>query len=147
MLSPLETRRQIVHLMLGLIVAVSIYFGFLEVSELLAIFLAGILISIISRKHKIPIIDWFLDRFERADTKTKFPGKGAIYFFVGAFFSVTLFEKDVAAASVLILALGDSIAPLIGQFGRIRHPFSDAKFLEGMLAGIIAAFVGASFFV
>lgn len=147
MLNPLETRRQILHLIFGLIVSVFVYSGFLGVAELLSIVSAGIIISIISKKYKIPVIIWFLDKFERADAKAKFPGRGAIYFFAGALLSVLLFHKSVAAASVVILALGDSVAPLIGQFGRIRHPFSDAKFLEGMIAGIIAASIGASFFV
>ena len=60
---------------------------------------------------------------------------------------VFFFPKDVALASMIILALGDSIAPLIGRYGRIRHPFSKKKFLEGAIIGFIAGFIGAIIFV
>lgn len=147
MLSPLETGRKILHLVLGLMTAVLVYYGFLGPAELFTLIAAGIIVSVISVKRKLPAISWFLDKFERADAKAKFPGKGAVYFSAGALLSVLLFERSVAAASITILALGDSVAPLIGQFGKIKHPFSDVKFFEGMVAGVIAAFIGASFFV
>ncbi len=147
MLSPLETGRKILHLVLGLMVAVLVYYGFLGPVELVILIATGVIISAVSVKHKLPVISWFLDKFERADEKKNFPGKGTVYFCIGALLCVLLFEKSVSAASITVLALGDSVAPLIGQFGRIRHPFSDAKFLEGTIAGIIAASIGASFFV
>ena len=59
---------------------------------------------------------------------------------------VLLFPKDIAIASILILAFGDSISHVVGKFGSMKHPFTDKKFLEGFVAGSIAAFI-ASFIV
>ena len=51
-------------------------------------------------------------------------------------------------ASVMIMSLGDSVAPMVGQYyGKIKHPLSDKKFLEGTIAGTIAAFLGAVVFI
>ena len=68
-------------------------------------------------------------------------------YLIGALLAVILFEKDIALAAIIILALGDSFSRLIGPFGKIKHPFNNTKFLEGVIAGIIAAFLGAILFV
>ena len=70
-----------------------------------------------------------------------------IFYLLGSFFAIVLFPRDIAAASIMILALGDSFSRLVGPFGRILHPFDDTKFVEGLVAGAIAGFVGASVFV
>ena len=50
-------------------------------------------------------------------------------------------------AAIMILALGDSFSRLIGPFGKIKHPFNNTKFLEGLIAGLIAASLGAMLFI
>ena len=60
---------------------------------------------------------------------------------------LVLFEKDIAMAAIIILALGDSFSRLIGPFGKIKHPFNDKKFLEGVIAGMVAAALGAMLLV
>ena len=77
-----------------------------------------------------------------------FPGKGSFFYVLSVLLVLVLFDKDIAMASIIIMALGDSIAPLVGQYyGKIKHPLSDKKFLEGTLAGGIAAFLGALIFI
>jgi len=48
---------------------------------------------------------------------------------------------------MLIMALGDGFATLIGKTGKIRTIFNKKKTLEGTVAGTIAAFVGASLII
>ena len=48
-------------------------------------------------------------------------------YFIGAIISLFLFEKQIALASIMILALGDSFCHL-GKFGNLKHPFNDLKF-------------------
>ena len=65
----------------------------------------------------------------------------------GVFLAMVLFPKDITMAAIIVLALGDAIAPLVGQYGKIKHPLSEKKFLEGTIAGALVAFVGALIFV
>lgn len=108
----------------------------------------GIILSFISKKTKIPVISWFLKTMDRREHMETTPGHGAIYFVLGSFLSLLLFQKDIALASIMILAIGDAISSLVGiHFGRIIHPLNKKKLIEGTLAGIILAFVGAVIFV
>ena len=44
----------------------------------------------------------------------------------------------------MVLAFGDSISHMYGlHYGKIKHPLSNRKFLEGTIAGFIAGFIGA----
>ena len=139
----LEFRRQIFHAVFGLVLVSLIYFDYLNLIYLLYLLLIGLIISLIYMKREINAIKWFLDRFDR---KEGIPGRGAITFLIGTVLSLLLFEKDVALASIMILSLGDSIGHL-GRFGRIKHPFNENKYIEGVLAGILAGGIGAAIFV
>ncbi|MBS3097898.1 hypothetical protein J4209_03845 [Candidatus Woesearchaeota archaeon] len=144
----LEIKRQLFHIFFGILILVLINFDVLTPLILLIFIIIGIFISLISKKFKIPLIYWFLQNFEREENIRKFPGRGVIYYLIGSLIVVGFFRKDVALASIAILALGDSISHLVGRFkGAIKHPFTDKKFLEGALAGMIAAFVGSVLFV
>ena len=71
-----------------------------------------------------------------------------LFFLLGSFLAVLLFPKDIALASIMVLAFGDAISHLFGvHFGKIMHPLSDKKFLEGAIAGFFAATVGALLFI
>ncbi len=78
----------------------------------------------------------------------KFPGKGAITFFIGALLANIFFPKDIAAASMMILALGDPISHIIGiYYGKTKTKFGKRKFFEGTMFGMLAGFAGAIWFV
>ena len=47
----------------------------------------------------------------------------------------------------MILAFGDSVSRLVGPYGYLKHPFHNEKFFEGVIAGALAGFIGALFFV
>ena len=143
-----ETGRNVFHVIAGLAVAFLFYLGIIDVWALLAVTLCGFALSVARRRKKVPVIDWFLRRFEREDVMGKFPGRGAFYLFLGMLLSAALFPRDVACASMAILALGDGVSPIVGMHkGRIRHPLSPGRMLEGSVAGFIAAALGAMLFV
>ncbi|MBU0470820.1 MAG: SEC59/DGK1/VTE5 family protein [Nanoarchaeota archaeon] len=150
MLTKKELRRQIFHTLLGVIVILLISIGILSPLSIFLIILVGMMISMISKRIKIPFVSFFLKHFEREEAMKKFPGKGVIFFFVGVLLSLQLFEKDIALASIMVLSLGDSVSHLIGKsFGRIKNIFNGdgKKLLEGTLAGTLAGFFGALVFV
>ncbi len=140
-----ELRRQIFHVILGITITTLLAFDLIGPWTLLTILSIGIILSYISLKIRIPLITKLLETFERPGDH---PGKGAICFFIGALLAIKLFPKDIALASIIILSLGDSISHYLGAFyGKIKHPLSDVKFIEGSIAGIIVSFLGALFFV
>ncbi len=143
----MEIRRNVFHLIIGLLIVLLVYLDLLTPFLIGIIILIGLLVSLITRKYKLPGIDWFLKTFDREEDIKQIPGKGIIFMFVGAFIAVFFFPKDIALAAVIILALGDSVSRLVGPFGYLKHPFHSEKFLEGVIAGAFAATLGAMFFV
>ncbi len=144
----LEFKRQLFHLFFGLAIVFLLGYDILNSSILLFLISIGLVISFLSKKHKIPVIWKFLEIFDRKEDLKKFPGRGVIFYLIGCFIVVLLFPKDIAMASIMILAFGDSVSVIFGaRYGKILHHLTNKKFLEGALAGLIAAFIGASFFV
>jgi dolichol kinase len=73
-----------------------------------------------------------------------------IFFFAGVLLVIKLFPKDIALASIMVLTFGDSISHLVGErFGRIKNIFNgrSRKLFEGTIAGTLAGFFAAVFFV
>lgn len=147
MLTKLEMKRQVLHILFGVTIVSLLLLDILTAEILFTIFIIGLIISYFSRKEKIPIIYHFLKVFDREKDIKEFPGKGVIFYILGSFLAVTLFDKDIAMASIMILAFGDSISRLMGPYGYLKHPFHSEKFIEGVIAGAIAGFFGALVFV
>lgn len=145
----LEIGRQMFHLLVGVFIAGLLYFDVINSIGLLVLLGIAIILALIYRKWKIPVISWFVNRFERPENIKGFPAKGAIFFLIGILLSVKLFTKDIALASIMIVSLGDSVSHIFGRkFGKTKNPIgSERKKLEGTIAGIIAGFVGALVFV
>lgn len=150
MLKSLELRRQLFHACLGIALTLLLFYGIFTATHLFVILVIGIILALLSKQYRIPIIAKFLDIFERDNVKTDLPGKGAIYFFVGALLAIKLFPMDIALASIMILALGDSISHIVGKnYGKTQlwiNKHND-KLFEGTVAGIILGFFGAYGFV
>ena len=143
-----EIRRKMVHMALGLILALLIQIGLLGAYSLGIITAIGFWLAYLEKKRRLPFLSTLLDIFERNALRKVFPGKGLLFFLLGSFLAVLLFPKDIALASIMVLAFGDAISHLFGvHFGKIIHPFSDKKFLEGAIAGFFAAAMGALLFV
>ncbi len=148
MLEEFEFRRKAFHTSLGIMLVLLIRFGVIGWMELLFLAISIIIFSMLIKKYRIPIIYRLLEMLERKKHLQGFVAKGLLFYILGAFLVVFLFPIDIALASIMVLAFGDSISHIFGvKFGRIRHPFNSKKFLEGMVAGTIAGFFAALFFV
>ncbi len=147
MISKLEIKRQLFHMGAGLLMAALVSYDLINEYFLFLFLCFALFLSVMSRKYKIPIVWMALKNFDRDKDRKDFPGKGAIYSLVGYLLAIVLFPKDIALAAIMITALGDSIGPLIGHFGRYKHPFHNTRYFEGLIAGIFAGFFGAMFFV
>lgn len=146
-LTRLEIKRQILHIILGIILVVLIYFDIVDYIVLSAMAIIFFIVSLLSKRYKIPLFCWFFKHCERPEQMKRFPGKGPLFYLIGALVVVLLFEKDIALASITILTLGDSLSHLIGSMGKMPHMFTKKKKFEGVLAGGIAGFAGALLFV
>lgn len=144
MAQDLELRRQIVHLLLGIVIVVLVSYGVLDINKLFIILLIGIIVSFTSKKKDIYGLRWWLKNFDRKNDPI--PGYGVVTYFLGCIIVLGLFREDVALASIMVLAFGDSFCHL-GRFGRINNPFNRHKFLEGTVIGIVMGMIGALFFV
>ncbi|MAF51228.1 MAG: hypothetical protein CMH64_04010 [Nanoarchaeota archaeon] len=140
----LELRRQAFHILLGVGLVVLLNFNIIDLTDLFVVFIFGVIISIFSSRYKIPVIEWFLENFDRKNSKIR--GQGVLTCFFGAMVVLLFFEKNIALASILILTLGDSFCHL-GKLGKLKYPFSDKRFVEGLIIGIIVATLGALIFV
>jgi len=147
MLTRLEIKRQLLHIFLGITLVNLLFFNLIDVKILFVFFILVLVLSLLSKKFQIPIIYNILNTFDRKKDLEKFPAKGAVFYLFGTFLVVLIFPKDIAMASIMILALGDSISRLVGPYGYLKHPFTNRKFFEGVIAGAIAGFFGALFFV
>lgn len=141
----LELRRNIAHLLLGT------FFAFLVVSlphELVlvgnAVLISGLIVaSFLHQRYNIAFLTWLFTHFDRP---SKFTAKGAITFFVGTFIAVLLFAPLYAALSILVLAVGDSLATIAGHYAG-KHALFKKKTLEGTITFFICAFAILVFFV
>ncbi len=149
----LESRRKLFHIASGAFSIIALRYLGLNIIHISLILIIGIGLSSLSRSYRLPILGWFLDRFDRPDEKV--PGRGAITYLLGIFMLLIIFGKsDITYASITILALGDSVSSLVGMrlersssLRKTRHPLSERKLLEGTLFGFAAASLGAMLFV
>jgi phytol kinase len=135
----LELRRKLSHLAFGVL------FAFLLISpwRVVAIIISGSLIIIMlaaaylhQRFHVA-----FLGRvFAQYDAPRRPATKAAVTFFAGCLFAMLLFPPLNAALAILVLAVGDSVAAIIGQYAG-KHKLFNGKTLEGTSSFIIAALV------
>ncbi len=149
----LETKRQLIHAS-GIVVALYVRWSY-NALGFLAPFatLAGTIIFLYlaaeahKRKLRLPVVSALIDAAERPEAIEKSPASGALFFFIGSLFSLLLFSSNinVVCASILILAIGDSVSTLIGKkFGRSKIFYNPAKSLEGSISGFVFAFLGAA---
>ena len=140
----LELRRQLFHLLFGILLVALLHMGIMTPFLLIGLLMLGIILSLLSLSFRLPLITWFLESFDR---KSPIPGQGALTYVIGCIIALYLFPKNIALASILVLAVGDSVSVMVGQsFGKKKSPFN-ARFIEGTIAAIIAATIAASVFV
>jgi phytol kinase len=132
-----ESNRQIVHLLFGLGIAgfVSIFDRQVTVAVLvLALFLGFILSDALSRGYYVFFVSEIIERLERREAV---PGKGALFFALGALFCLIFFPSGVAFIALVVLAVLDSTTTIAGvRYGKTK--IYNNKSLEGSLIGIAA---------
>lgn len=134
----LELRRQILHLIVGLILAFAVYFEIFGVRSLIAIMAFGIILSFAALKINIPFVSQSLDYFERDKDRFILPGRGVILLFLGATLVLFLFPLKIAFVAILITAVGDAVGPVAGTYlGRLPLPWNKSKHYEGLLFAIV----------
>lgn len=146
-LNQFELRREIFHILTG--ISIFLLLMFVKYSEFILFFalIIGIILSFAVMKARVPIISRMLKLFER-EKNMNLPGKGLLFFVAGALFVFVFYERSVALASILILTLSDPVAHFVGEnFGKTKVEISEDKNIEGSLAGILLATIGASFVV
>jgi len=144
----IEAKRKLFHLLFGIILVILLLYGFLNKTHLFFLIIISIILSAIIKNHKIPILGWFLNEFEREKDIKKFPAKGLIFYLIGAYLVLSFFPMEIAMASILVLAFAEPTSYLFGiKYGKTKHPLHNKRFLEGWTAGIIAGFIGALVFL
>ena len=126
------------------------YYTWGFIIPLLSLVLAIIILYLLSlgykNKFRVPVLSNIIDATERPEVIEVSPARGALMFLVGSTITLVLFSFNIAivAASIAVLAMGDSFSTLAGKrLGRHRIPYNKEKSLEGTLFGFIAAFAGA----
>lgn len=142
----IEYRRQAAHLLFGVGLSILVGFHILTPFTLGLILMTGFLcIAYIKSGGRIPLFSKVLLIFERQHHFDKFPGRGIFFFVMGSFFASLLFSTEIAVASILILAFGDSITNIVGKYyGRYPLWFNPKKNIEGPIAAALFAGFAAS---
>lgn len=125
-------------MLFGLLICTFLYFAdrSIAIYTFVAVIFIGVVIAdAISRGIKVPLFSYLIEKLERDGS---FPGKGALFFFVGVLFCLQFFGSDIAITSIIVLSVLDSITTVAGiNFG--KHKLIGKKTLEGTLCGIFAS--------
>jgi len=144
----MEYRRQAMHLTVGVTMTIFLYYGILHTWLLGALIPVALLFIYLLKKRQLPLLEKALLVFERAHHFEKFPGRGSLCFLIGGFLATAFFSHNIALASILVLAFGDSITNIAGgYYGRFPLPYNKHKNIEGPLVGALFAAGAASIFV
>ncbi|MFA4860515.1 diacylglycerol/polyprenol kinase family protein [Methanoregula sp.] len=131
-----EVFRKLVHILFGLAIAVMVLLvdRTVAISVLvLGLFFGVILVDLIHRGCHIPIFSALVAYADRGDC---LPGKGALYFAVGALTIVILFPVQAAVPALVTVAVLDGVATMVGvRYG--QHRIANGKSLEGSAAAIL----------
>jgi dolichol kinase len=141
--------RKLVHISGALILLVRWYMG-LQVAQAVIIALAMLYLLSESQRlsgREMPFFTW-LTRAGAYDDEQKGMVETPLWFAAGVFTTLSFFPFKHALIGVITLAVGDSVASLVGLSTRWRHPipYNSSKSFEGTLAGIVAAFLVCSMF-
>lgn len=148
LISKREVRRQVGHLITGLLIILLVKLDLLTLPMLGGILVAGGILSLVCRFVRVPIVHEILHAFERPKELKTFPGKGSFFLVLGSFLALLLFEEPIALAAIAIMAIGDSLTAVVGvYFGQIKSPTNPLKHLEGTALAIMAGTVAAFNFV
>ncbi len=144
----IEIRRQLIHILYGPLIILLLEYNILDMQLLLGIIIGGAIASLGIKRERFHPIRKVLSFFERDHHLENFPGRGVLFFTIGAYLTLLLFEKDIAYAGILILSFGDAISNLFGRhFGKTKMILNKDKYIEGSIVGILVSIPTAYYFV
>ena len=140
MMNALELRRQALHFLYGPILVALYHWHLLTLPILFGMIVGGAMMSLMIKRKRLGPIRWVLSFFERDHHMEQFPGRGILFFTIGAFLVLAMFPEPIAYAGILILSAGDAATNVVGRhFGRIRTRINPNKYMEGTLVGILVS--------
>lgn len=143
----LEFRRQTLHLLYGFTLLALYNWNIIDLKILFGMIIGGIITSIMVKKERLSTVKRILSVFEREHHLIKFPGRGILFFTIGATLTLLLFDKNIAFAGIIILSIGDAVCNIVGRhFGKITTRLNPDKKIEGNLAGILLSVPFAYYF-
>jgi dolichol kinase len=132
----ISVRRKIFHMLLGTVFILSMLANRDLRWFFLAVLAFGIGLSFIQERRPLPVISWFLDRYDKKGDEV--PGQGPLTFFLGSVMVWFIFPEDIAVISLLVLAFGDPLAFLGGMMiGGPRLPWNKDKTYAGLLSFMV----------
>lgn len=144
----LELRRQIIHLLYGPVLVTLHYHHIIDVNLILGMIIGGSIASYLIKRQQLNIVGKILSFFERDHHMQNFPGRGILFFTIGAYLCFIFFEPSLAYAGILILSVGDAFTNIIGRhFGKIKTKLNPHKYIEGTIVGILVSIPIAFYFV
>lgn len=143
----LEFRRQILHILYGFSLLFLYHFNIIDNNILLGMIIGGAITSLMVKREKLSPVKRFLSLFERDHHLAKFPGRGVLFFTIGSYLALVLFEKNIAYAGIVILSIGDAVSNIVGRhYGKISTKLNPDKNIEGNIAGILISIPFAYYF-
>lgn len=143
----LEFRRQILHILYGFALLLLYHYSFIDNKILLGMIIGGAITSLMVKREKLSPVKRFLSLFERDHHLERFPGRGVLFFTIGTYLTLVLFERNIAYAGILILSVGDAISNVVGRhYGKISTKLNPNKNIEGNIAGILISIPFAYYF-
>ena len=147
MLSKLELKRKIWHIVMGLTFIFLVYDGLFDVTAVLGLLLISVIIVVVQKRRMSRVMHFIFEQIEREENLKENPALGMVFYLMGALIVMVILPREVFLAVMLILTIGDAAAPLIGQFGKKAYFYNKKKKWEGIIAGIIFGAAAAMFFV
>jgi len=138
-----EIKRQFLHILIGILYIVILFFLPIEhsIPALIAIFAIG---SFLSYTHAhltpLPFLKDILSRVER-DKEIHIPGRAALSFTLGVLLASIVFfpfDKMVLIGAVTAVTFGDGFSTLIGKAAG-KHRTIGNRTMEGTIGGTVAA--------
>ena len=90
-LSRIEIKRRMFHLVSGLFLVGLISYNILDFKVAFVLLIIAFILSFAAKKMNVPLISWFLKKFDRPRDYKRFPGKGSVFYLVGVFLVLLLF--------------------------------------------------------
>lgn len=127
-----EFGRKCIHILFGLFLIFLLTFLERELFLYFLFFVFIVSLSVANIKligRKVPIVDFFLELFER---KNVIPTLGTLWYINGILLStLLLYDADEIIAVLIVLALGDGFSNMFGRFGKWKIPYNVNKTVEG----------------